>query len=409
MRYALLLLSSAVAAKSPEDCLERKWPSLDLFIPVHLQINAKAQVRDRNKEFVDFFLHTYKLFWPEHANSTLRVVLDEEIKSSAVFESFQSAVSVLSVPRLEYSFITQSPWYNGQGGLRQQYAMFWADNFTNSEFVGFSDSDTALITYVDREDLFENGRPVINGRFGVETRAPWRNVPITTWSITGKEEPMRCMSYFPVVIHRKHLERIRKHITAHLQKNTFDEAFQSFSGFFSQFNIMCAILFWDQDLRKEYTWYVHDYTPSWDGSTNPKPLIGQWADRSIFSRHDPNMFSPKPRVAVHARWHNHWDRNALTIYTSTTMFSEFLQRGVCDSPPFPKNQSFCAYWQSLGRVSFNSSITSERFTGYNREMHSFEFVDYYETANQTEIFQMHNQRIKRIQSCPGSTLSVPLT
>ena len=34
---------------------------------------------------------------------------------------------------------------------RQQWYMFWADNFTRSEYVGFVDADTLFITYVDRE------------------------------------------------------------------------------------------------------------------------------------------------------------------------------------------------------------------------------------------------------------------
>ena len=385
---------------------------MDVFVPVHLQLSSAAsRGKTRNSEFADFFLRSYLLFWPEHSNSTLRVVVDEEARNTSALAALEASVSRSVLPTrragtVEFSFIAQSEWYNNQGALRQQYAMFWADNYTSpdAEFVAFADSDATLITYVDREDLFEDGKPVINGRFGVETRAPWRNVPITTWTITGKEEPMRCMSFFPVVIRRSHLALIRKHITAHLGKNTFDEAFQSFSGYFSQFNIFCAVLFWDADLRAQYTWYVHDYSPSWDGFKNPTPNNGQWSDRSVFSRSNPDMFAPKPRVAVHARWHNHWERNALTIYTHAPMFTEFLQRGVCDSPPFPKDPHlfpYCARWQALGRVSFNSSaVTAERYTGYNREMHSFEFVDYYEQANETLIMQMHQERLDRISSCP---------
>ena len=44
--------------------------------------------------------------------------------------------------------------------------MFYADNFTQSEFVGFVDSDCLFLTYVDREDLFETGKPVIKAITG---------------------------------------------------------------------------------------------------------------------------------------------------------------------------------------------------------------------------------------------------
>jgi hypothetical protein len=56
--------------------------------------------------------------------------------------------------------------YYKRGHDRQQRLMFWADNFTTAEYVGFVDTDCVFITYVDREDLFENGKPVINGRSG---------------------------------------------------------------------------------------------------------------------------------------------------------------------------------------------------------------------------------------------------
>jgi len=384
---------------------------VELFVPVHLQQAPPPRGgKSRNLEYADFFLRTFLLFWPNHANTMLRIVLDEEVQNTSALSAFEASVAQrlasknhhdpADTTKLNYSFIAQSPWYNNQGYYRQQYAMFWADNYTDAEFIAFADSDTTLVTYVDREDLFEDGKPVINGRFGAETMAPWRNVPGTTLAITGKEEPMRCMSYFPVVIRRSHLALIRRHIVSHLKARTFDEAFQTFSGYYSQFNIMCTVLFWDEQLRNQYSWYVHDYTPRWDGTKNPKPNIGQWTDRSIFTR---EMFLPKPRVAVHARWHNHWERNALTIYTHPPMFTEFLQRGLCDSPPLGGANlfAFCSRWQSLGRVSFNSTVVpNERFTGYNREMHSFEFVDYYEEANQTDIFRLHRERLDRISSCP---------
>jgi hypothetical protein len=45
--------------------------------------------------------------------------------------------------------------------------MFWADNFTSREFVGFVDTDAVFLAYVDREDLFEDGKPVVNARSGI--------------------------------------------------------------------------------------------------------------------------------------------------------------------------------------------------------------------------------------------------
>ena len=383
-------------------CVERRWPKVMILVPVHLQeAVARQKARDRNGEFIDFFLRSFKLFWPEHSNTSIRVLFDAEKNASSQVADFRRLVTEKHAP-VDYGLIEQSPWYNDNSFYRQQYAMFWGDNYTSPdvEYVGFADSDTAFSAYVDRDDLFDNeGRkPVINARWGAETHAPWRNVPMTTYGITGKEEPMRCMSYFPVIIKRAHLAEIREHIRRHLGKSTFDEAFQTFSGYFSQFNIFCAVLWWREDLRSQYSWYVNDYTPQWDGFNNPKPNPGQWSDRSIYS---PSMFAPKPRVAIHVRWHNHWANGRPTVYNTPEMFTEMLQRGVCDSPPFPKHQAFCLRWQTEGRVSYNSSVLpGDQFSGFNKELHSFEFVDYYEAHNVSALLQVHKDRIERISSCP---------
>jgi hypothetical protein len=44
--------------------------------------------------------------------------------------------------------------------------MFWADQYTDDEYVGFGDSDCLFYTHIDREDIFEDGKPVVHGRIG---------------------------------------------------------------------------------------------------------------------------------------------------------------------------------------------------------------------------------------------------
>jgi hypothetical protein len=82
-----------------------------------------------------------------------------EVKNTIYGEAHKipGGVNVIPIPMTEYCKL---------GYDRQQFNMFWADNFTNYEFIGFIDTDAAFVTYVDREDLWENGKPVINGRSG---------------------------------------------------------------------------------------------------------------------------------------------------------------------------------------------------------------------------------------------------
>ena len=65
--------------------------------------------------------------------------------------------------------------------------MFWADNYSTSEYIGFVDSDTLFTTYVDVEDLFEQGKPVVNGRLDYVNKKgdPWATAPAATMNFTG--------------------------------------------------------------------------------------------------------------------------------------------------------------------------------------------------------------------------------
>lgn len=67
---------------------------------------------------------------------------------------------------------------------------------------------------------------------------------------------MRCVSYFPVIIRISHLREMRAFFSAKFHK-TFDNLFfdhimGAYGKFYSQFNIMCAFLFYFH--RDEYVW-----------------------------------------------------------------------------------------------------------------------------------------------------------
>eukprot|EP01036_Dinobryon_divergens_P026069 gene26069-34674_t len=184
--------------------------------------------------------------------------------------------------------------------------MFWADNFTTAEYVGFADTDAVLLTYID-------GRPVVNARSGAHCCDCWAQMPKGTLAATGLLEPMRCMSYFPMIVKTAHLKEIRDFISRH-HKMSFNEAFYNFtsSNFYSQFNIFCAYLF---------HYHRSDYV--WDGK-NPPPLEGQDGNLSMFT---PEMYLPKPRVATHARYRG---KNDPKILKYTEVLNVMFQRGYFD-------------------------------------------------------------------------------
>ena len=178
-----------VSAGNNSSYCNRIWPSLDLFLPIHLKENSK-----RNNEFIDFFLRSLLLFWPlEVSQTTLRLVIDSELRDSPLVQTANNKLMALAAGRIKnisYTFLEESPFYHGEGYHRQQLAMFWADNFTSSEYVGFVDSDTLFVSTIDREDLFENGKPVVNARIGYDNRKPWKDMPRSTYTITVSLLPL---------------------------------------------------------------------------------------------------------------------------------------------------------------------------------------------------------------------------
>lgn len=117
---------------------------------------------------------------------------------------------------------------------------------------------------LDREDLFEDGKPVVNARSGAHCCDVWALMPQGTYLFTGILEPMRCMSYFPVIIKTAHLKEMREFISRHHNGKPFNEVFRDVItaySYYSQFNIMCAYLFHYH--RDDYKWYVHTETPLW--------------------------------------------------------------------------------------------------------------------------------------------------
>ena len=318
----------------------RKWPSLDFFLPVNLVLKPNSF---REFEYEAIFLRSFLLFFPlEISNASLTVAIDIEHSEKKDAIDLKNTIAEIAhrVPGgTKVVLLPESEFYRS-GYDRQQLVMFWADNFTNSEYVGFVDTDAAFITYVDREDLFEDGKPVVNGRSGyrsVKADGNWKWT-VGSFVALGILEPFRCMTYFPVIIKVSHLPEIRDFI-ARYHNQTFNEVFYNNisknHNYYSQFAIMCTYLFAFK--RDEYKWYVHNITPEWDGK-NPPPIFGQDGNVSQFT---PEMNYPKPRIAVHAGYRRclsnpivsfccsslvYWCIHISTFFFSTSLFLPFTVR-----------------------------------------------------------------------------------
>ena len=144
--------------KPQPSLVESEWPDLMLFVPVF-----PGGENELNK----LLLRSLKFFWPKKYLKLTFLVDEElatEIRNPFVERIKKSMENEAEVVYVKFNSIPREV-YGGRGQDRQQLIMFWADNFTDAEYVGFLDDDTLITNYVLLEDIFDKkGRPHVLGR-----------------------------------------------------------------------------------------------------------------------------------------------------------------------------------------------------------------------------------------------------
>lgn len=377
----------------------------ELLVPVNLRPLESSGAIDgmRKTEWLEVFLRSYLLFWPFQISKTsVRFIYDGEYNETSDLSDFLMDLSPYMAHPKRYGnvFVTannlhrHSSVYNNKGYMRQQLLLMYADKYSSAEYIGLADTDCMFITYVDREDVFENDKPVVHGRIGKPTDFNfWYHIPESTrWLMGGINETMRCMSFFPVTVKRSHFQDLRNYVQSiHPDADSFDDVFRdtfmnhSSTHLLSQFNIICTYLWHFK--HNEYNWYIHDTTPDWDmkrvsSGDVDGPVYGAENSRNIY--YNNASFTPKPFISIHTRYH---------FYRSNYLgYVDAAIDGFCTSPPFPKinetEEAFC------------DKVTAEiKKLGYRKEMHSFEDAMYWKVANERDLINQHRQRYNRIRNC----------
>lgn len=352
------------------------------------------------------------MFWPwRRAKTRLVIMIDSEMKGS--MEVQEQVLDVIAQGREDFgaAFPNTTVMFNdpvtgvyGNGYSRMQYLGFMADQFTQEEYIVFVDSDCFFHTYVDREDLFENGKAIMPGRFSPRIVGIFYE---KTFEALGKEEFICCMSYFPFVIKRAHLAEIREAIRQHLGKATFEEAYAQFAyenpG--AQYDVMCTWLYLNK--YDEYAWRIKDEFPQWDGFHNPKPAIGHWGDRSIFrpgdiaftvpylSDHCTYSVVPINGTLVEGNSNYHHTRRVLEHELITSLC--FLET----KPPFVykvgRNASQLTNWVLSRYSTFCPAYLKEN--PYHDEWLRFQYYDFRAQFNDQKKSLLKAARASRIGHC----------
>uniref|UniRef100_A0A7S4ALP7 Uncharacterized protein n=1 Tax=Pseudo-nitzschia australis TaxID=44445 RepID=A0A7S4ALP7_9STRA len=281
-----------IVAKKDDSRMIEAFSKLELFIPIFPgDLNT-----DRINGFVEFretFVRSVRFFWPRdelrvttvlddvaYANDLGRDYLISRVKSLFA-DDLTNKVSVKFNP-------SNDPFY--VGWEKQQLIQFWADNFTDAEYIGFVDDDTIITSAVNPYDLFdEDGMPrvIVNA---AHDNNPVRSYVIPPEILFKKPPQFYSMIFFPFVMKREHIVKMRELILANFPEfSCFDDVFHHIialgraQGFgMSQFCVMAEYMY--NHHREEYSWHLE---------MSPEHKIE-------FST--PGMFEPFPRIAIHGNY-----------------------------------------------------------------------------------------------------------
>ena len=286
---------------------EERWPNLQLFIPVF---------PGGEEELGKSLLRSLEFFWPK-SNLNLLFLVDEEIqeKESFSIRLIKKVSSFTNSTAVTFNSIREEIY--GHGHDRQQLLMFWAENFTDAEYVGFLDDDTLFTNHVQLNDLFDNDmRPHVFGRSNFASDSWWKSVEQTTsWAYGGEKEVMRTMSHFPVIVKTSHLKDVREAILRHHPEySCFDAFFSELKRReYSQFNMFHQYLWHNK--REEYAWHLEATSDADDHFR----LINGTTEA---------MRRPMPRCALHA---NYDGRTSKSSAENQMFFNGVMRRGFCYS------------------------------------------------------------------------------
>jgi hypothetical protein len=423
---------------------DRPWPTLTLFLPLRIL----EETHPRAHEWEEIFMKSFLFFWPHsYAKTKLMILLDEEqTKGSKEIESqyqtfkdqiahynaTETSMSKAPTSKLSISIKTSnnSSYHSHHRDDnekhydydQQQLSMLYVDKYideSESEFVGFVDTDCQFVTYIDREDLFEDGnKPVIHGRIGPVPDWRWYYTPLATKKFLGLDEPMRCaMSYYPVILKTRHIQEMRVYIENLHDGKSLQKMIHETKGKYSIFSFMCTYIWYFH--REEYVWYVSDTDPTYDLSSKFKILsegrTSQWVDppigivtnkSAIFINKHVIRSSPKPRVAIR------YISKGEDEETETMNIHEIVKRGYCISPPFPN--LYCDLNQllkvsdvfssliSLTIDQFYANVTDPAHTHAHAHppfeiVATMPYMHHFEDANYWSIYPMQELRIQGIK------------
>lgn len=159
---------------------------------------------------------------------------------------------------------------NGRGYIQQQLVKLHADEYVDSDFIFYIDSDCFITAPLKPEDFLPNGKPICLIRHWADagSAAAWK--PIIQKFLTF-EPCFEGMAALPFIIDRRVLPLLREYAKATHGISIDEYALAQPGNDFSEFNIMSAF-------SQKFTPYMYDFRiadPERDGF--PRVLTQKWS------------------------------------------------------------------------------------------------------------------------------------
>jgi len=402
---------STIIPRSSISPTDIAFANLELFASV-FPGNATSEMVNGFTELQSTLIRSLQFFWPLETLSMTLVLDDTVYTNSEERDSMTTTTrslfhaSVAAKVSIQYNSLSNHSLY-GRGYLIQQLIMFWADNFTDAEYIGFVDDDTLFSGAVQANDIFDElGRPRV-------IVTPAKLTPRTWWTdattFAFQQEPkVYGMNYFPVVINASLLHKMRAHIMLkHPQYSCFDDFYMALirrngenlhaiENEFSQFYMMMDFAY--QFHRDEYDWHIETHE----------------CDRLGFPQEQCLPFS---RVSLHAGWFSpnvHQD-NYDTKEVRREFVSENLRRGYCYSLPPPPPSTPAQSKLHHQEYEEMAKLDNERCKQYNKSNYNWKGEGHFEeptawrngevTAGQMRMAHRTKQQSRQLRAWDENELA----
>ncbi|KAL3885450.1 hypothetical protein ACJMK2_025507 [Sinanodonta woodiana] len=316
-----------------EYCIERNARLGKVFLPdVDLLLRMYNRHVNRYRAILQ---KSTRYFWP--GNMSLVIVLDSE--SNDDLKLGRSLSTQFPYLKICFQGPGDSSVYHENGHKRMQLDYFYPEKYTSKQYVGYLDTDTLFVTRVTEELLFEDEKPVIIGFYGKIFEPAWSKIAEVTAVLFKSKEVMRGMAYFPVIMKVEHIIELRRYLEQ-LHGKSFINVYKEHSKLYiSQFNIMC-----------QYVWMFHRNEYRFYFQLRPFTLDGIWnGEKNSPGRQSPEFYRtqvraeekmPKPRAAIHYRYHNGWK--------SQETIRDVIKTGLCFSGGFDLCPNMCRHLNNSG-------------------------------------------------------------